>query len=179
VRSCASSIQAANPNHSSRLTLSEARFCARGAPEFSFGQVPRTDSSIFIVTAGTGATINHVKASPGGHSSVQAAACWNDWKTQSVYFTDVVGGGSITGTGYGNHCGHSDFPSDPNIQVSCGGCHWSADKGHYDNAYGMVHWGQNYAGDWANINLFAGPGEDTFLCRVWIDPNASIWSACY
>jgi hypothetical protein len=184
VTDCIQQLATAKNRHA--LTPAEAQTCAPGAPVFPKNDLPYTDpGAIFIVISSNDrATINFHTSTSASHLSTSAfqstsASCSNDWKNDSAGFTDVLAWGSISGYGYGNHCGYSDFPNSPSVQVSNAAGGWDDTRGHYDSNYGKSHFGQNYAADWSNVNIHVGPTTDTFQCRIWINPDATIWHACY
>jgi hypothetical protein len=86
---------------------------------------------------------------------------------------------NVSGSGYGDHCGNADFPNNPSMMVQCICSSWSQSSGHYDSNYAQSHFGDDKAALWANITVNLWLGTDTYMCRVWIDPNANISSKCY
>ena len=170
------------------LTAEEAQICAPNAPVFPKNNLPSTDpGAIFIITSSDDrATINFHTSTSVRYPNISDlppafANCWNDWKNDSVSFFDGVAWGSVSGYGYGNHCGYSDFPNDPNVQVQNPIGSWDDTRGHYDSNYGLSHFNQNYASDWSNIKIpaLAIGSTHTVECRLWINPAANIWHTCY
>jgi hypothetical protein len=166
--------------HNSALTLTTAERCAPGVPVFSASSPPATyPGPLFIVVRSTGSVALETshRASPLA-SGARAASCYNTWRNPSASFFWGWAWGGINAYGYGNHCGYANVPNDPSVYHGCACSGYQQSIGHYDSNYGRAHFGQNYAAGWANMTYSLAFAQDTWFCRVFVDPNANSWGWC-